>query len=130
MPQIQTQSVESFISKPCRRRPRSQMQYGFFVLYASTTKRNDYSLSFRESLGEALHVVLQGTVVGQELHVGTVHLDAASSLLLQVLLAAEGSEAPVLGDDDLLATGELILGSAEGLEGESTVCEIDLSATI
>lgn len=68
-------------------------------------------------------------MVGQELHVGTIHLNAASSLLLQVLLATEGSETPVLGDDDLLATGELVLGSAEGLEGESTVCEIDLSAT-
>ena len=60
-------------------------------------------------------------MVGQELHVGTVHLDAASSLLLQVLLATERGETPVLGDDDLLATGELVLGSAEGLEGGSTV---------
>lgn len=60
-------------------------------------------------------------MVGQELHVGTVHLDAASGLLLQVLLATEGGEAPVLGDDDLLATGELVLGSAEGLEGGGTV---------
>lgn len=67
-------------------------------------------------------------MVGQELHVGTIHLDAASSLLLQVLLATEGSEAPVLGDNDLLATGELVLGSAEGLKGESTVWEVDLSA--
>lgn len=60
-------------------------------------------------------------MVGQELHVGTVHLDAASGLLLQVLLATERGEAPVLGDDDLLATGELVLGSAEGLEGGGTV---------
>lgn len=60
-------------------------------------------------------------MVGQELHVGTVHLDAASSLLLQVLLATERGEAPVLGDDDLLATGELVLGSAKGLEGGGTV---------
>lgn len=66
-------------------------------------------------------------MVGQELHVGTVHLDATSSLLLQVLLATERGEAPVLGDDDLLATGELVLGSAEGLEGESTVCGIYVS---
>lgn len=60
-------------------------------------------------------------MVGQELHVGTVHLDAASSLLLQVLLTTERGEAPVLGDDDLLATGELVLGSAEGLEGGGAV---------
>lgn len=74
-----------------------------------------------ESLGEALHVVSQGAVVGQELHVSTVDLDAASSLLLQVLLAAEGGETPVLGDNDLLATGELVLGAAEGLEGGGAV---------
>lgn len=75
-----------------------------------------------ESLGEALHVVSQGAVVGQELHVSTIDLDAASSLLLQVLLAAEGGETPVLGDNDLLATGELVLGAAEGLEGGGAVC--------
>ena len=74
-----------------------------------------------ESLGEALHVVLQGTVVGKELDVGTIDLDAASSPLLQVLLAAEGSETPVLGDDDLLATGELVLGAAESLESGGAV---------
>lgn len=84
-------------------------------------KKNRRPLSLGEGLGEALHVLLQVAVVGQELHVGTVHLDAASSLLLQVLLATERGEAPVLGDDDLLATGELVLGSAEGLEGGGTV---------
>lgn len=78
-------------------------------------------LSLSESLGETLHVDSQGTVVAQELHVGTIHLDAASSLLLQVLVATERGETPVLGDDDLLATGELVLRSAEGLKGESTV---------
>lgn len=60
-------------------------------------------------------------MVAQELHVGTVHLDAASGLLLQVLLATERGEAPVLGDDDLLATGELVLGSAQGLKGGGAV---------
>lgn len=88
-----------------------------FDVHASTTRER---LSLK-GLGEALHVVLQGTAVAQELHVSTIDLDAASSLLLQVLVAAEGSEAPVLGDDDLLATGELVLGAAEGLESESTV---------
>jgi hypothetical protein len=60
-------------------------------------------------------------VVGKELNVGTVDLDAASSLLLQVLVAAERGETPVLGDDDLLATGELVLRSAQGLESVTTV---------
>ena len=44
---------------------------------------------------------------------------------LEVVLTTEGSEAPVLGDNDLLATGELVLRAAEGLEGESTVCGND-----
>lgn len=121
MPRFQTQSVKSLLSKPCRRRPRSQMQYGFLFFMQAQQEETPIPLS-RESLGEALHVVLQGTVVGQELHVSTIHLDAASSLLLQVLFATEGSETPVLGDNDLLATGELVLGSTQGLEGESTVC--------
>jgi hypothetical protein len=74
-----------------------------------------------ESLGEALHVVLERTVVAEELDVSTVDLDAAGSLLLEVLLTTEGSEAPVLGDNDLLATGELVLRATEGLEGEVLV---------
>jgi len=79
------------------------------------------SLSLRESLGEALHVVLESTLVAEELHVGTIHLDTTSSLPLQVVLATEGGETPVLGDDDLLPTGELVLGSSESLESGSTV---------
>lgn len=59
-------------------------------------------------------------MVAEELNVGTVHPDAAGGLLLQVLLAAEGGETPVLGDDDLLPTGELVLGSTESLEGKGT----------
>ena len=62
-------------------------------------------------------------MVAEELDVGAVDLDAASSLLLQVLVATEGSEAPVLGDDDLLAARELVLGAAESLEGKVTVCK-------
>ncbi len=75
----------------------------------------------RESIGEALHVLGERTVVAEELDVSTVILDAARGLALQVLLTAEGSEAPVLGDNDLLATGELVLRAAESLESESTV---------
>ena len=57
----------------------------------------------------------------QELDVGTVLLELALLAELEVLLAADGSETPVLGDNDLLATGELVLGTAEGLESGSTV---------
>ena len=72
-----------------------------------------------ESLGEAAHVVLEGTLVAEELNVGTVDTDAALLALGDVLLATEGSETPVLGDDDLLATGELVLRAAESLDGDS-----------
>jgi hypothetical protein len=41
-----------------------------------------------------------------------------------VFFAAERSEAPVLGDDDLLETRELVLGSAESLESSGTVCSV------
>jgi hypothetical protein len=74
-----------------------------------------------ESIREALHVVLKVALVGQELDISTIDLDAASSLSIEVLLTAERSKAPVLGDNDLLATGELVLGAAESLEGDGAV---------
>ena len=60
-----------------------------------------------ESLGETTDVVGEVTLVAEELDVGTVNLDLALLAEVNVLLALEGSETPVLGDDDLLATGEL-----------------------
>jgi len=74
-----------------------------------------------ESLGEAAEVGLEVALVAEELDVGTVDLDAALLALGDVLLAAERGEAPVLGDDDLLATRELVLGAAESLEGGGLV---------
>lgn len=71
--------------------------------------------------GETLDVLRKVTVVGEELNVGTVNLDTASSLLLEVLLTSERSEAPVLGDDDLLSARELVLGSSKSLKGDGTV---------
>lgn len=75
----------------------------------------------REGIGEASHVVRENTLVAEELDVGTVNEDAATGLRLQVLLTTERGEAPVLGDDDLLATGELVLGATESLESNSAV---------
>ena len=74
-----------------------------------------------KGLGELPHVLGDGAVLREELDVGTVHLDMASLPLLDVLFAAEGGEAPVLGDDDLLPAGELVLRAAEGLEGDGAV---------
>lgn len=70
-------------------------------------------------------------MVGKELNVSTVDLDATSSLLLKVLLATERGETPVLGDNDLLATGELVLRATESLQGKSTVwMKVYLSASM
>ena len=60
-------------------------------------------------------------LVGKELNISAIDLDAASSLSIEVLLAAERSETPVLGDNDLLAAGELVLGAAESLESDGAV---------
>lgn len=57
----------------------------------------------------------------EELDVGTVLLELALLAELDVVLAADGSETPVLGDDDLLATRELVHGAAESLDGGGTL---------
>lgn len=72
-------------------------------------------------LGEALHVLLDKTVTTQELDVGTVLLELALLAELDVLLTADGGEAPVLGDNDLLATRELVGGATHGLDGGGAV---------
>lgn len=88
----------------------------------SLAKHDTSPLSLRlKSGGEPAHVLLEVAAVGKELDVGTVVDDTAGGLLLQVLLAAEGSEAPVLGDDDLLAAGELVAGAAESFDGVRAV---------
>jgi len=74
-----------------------------------------------EGVGEAAHVVLEGSLVAEELDVGTVDTDAALLALGDVLLAAKRGETPVLGDDDLLATRELVLRAAESLKSGSLV---------
>ena len=63
-------------------------------------------------------------MVAQELDICTINQNLALSLLLHIFFAAERSEAPVLGDNDLLATRELVLGSAESLESGGTVCSV------
>jgi len=72
-------------------------------------------------VGEALDVLGNETVAAQELDVGTVLLELALLAQLDVLLTADGGEAPVLGDNDLLAAGELVHGAAESLDGGSAV---------
>lgn len=45
----------------------------------------------------------------QELNICAINEDLSGVLLIQILLTAERGETPVLGDDDLLATRELVL---------------------
>lgn len=81
-------------------------------------------LSLRQvlvGLGEAAHVLLDQTVASQELDVGTILLELALLAELDVLLAADGGETPLLGDDDLLAAGELVHRATEGLDGGGAV---------
>jgi hypothetical protein len=95
-------------------------QYDASLIPDDNTLHHRLSLGL-ESLGEATDVVRDLAVVAEELDVGTVDLDAAGSLALEVLVTTERGEAPVLGDDDLLATRELVLRAAEGLKGKVTV---------
>lgn len=81
----------------------------------------------RESLGESAHVVGEWTVGAEELDVGTIDADLTSLALLDIFCAVKGSEAPLLGDDDLLATWELVLRSAKGLDGGGAVYSTDVS---
>ena len=75
-----------------------------FIISSLATKHLSLLL---ESLGEAADVVRKLALVAEELDVGTVDPDLTLLALLDVLVALEGSETPVLGDDDLLATREL-----------------------
>jgi len=74
-----------------------------------------------ESVREAAHVLLEVALIAEELDVGTVDLDLALLALLDVLLAAERGEAPVPGDDDLLAAGELVLATPQSLKSSGAV---------
>ena len=65
--------------------------------------------------------MLERALVPQELHVRTIHADLALLALGDVLLAAQRREAPVLRDNDLLAAGELVLATAESLDGGGAV---------
>lgn len=73
------------------------------------------------STRESLHVLLDLATAAVELNVGSVLEKSALLLQLRVLLATDGRETPVLADDDLLATGELVHGSSKSLDGGGTV---------
>lgn len=57
------------------------------------------------------------SLVGDQVAVDTVVLQAALCAVLQEVVARERGEAPLVAGDDLLAAGELELGAAHGLVG-------------
>jgi len=65
--------------------------------------------------------LFNATLVSQELDVGTINQDTTLLLQLDIFVASERCETPVLADNDLLATGELVHGSSQSLDGGSTV---------
>jgi len=91
--------------------------YAFLIIPRISPLISSTRLCLLESTWESSDVVGQLAVVGQELNICTINQNSATSLLLHVFLTTERSETPVLGNNDLLATWELVLGSAEGLKG-------------
>jgi hypothetical protein len=60
-------------------------------------------------------------MVAQKLHIGTILLDTSFLLKLDILIATKRGKAPVLGDNDLLATRELVLRATKGFDGSRAV---------
>ena len=73
------------------------------------------------NLGLEAKVVLDTTVVGNVLQVATILDDTVAVTGLEVLLAAHVREAPLLRDDNLLATSELVTRATQRLDGVRTV---------
>lgn len=97
------------------------------MTYPVINRALPHNLRFRSCLGlegvwKSSHVVRKRAVLGQELNVAAVDTELASLALLNVLGAVERRETPLLGDDDLLATWELVLRATEGLDGGGAVC--------
>lgn len=70
---------------------------------------------------ESVDVLLDVTLVTEELNVGTIYLDATLLSHSNVFFTAQRGEAPVLADDDLLTTRELVHGTTEGFDGGGAV---------
>lgn len=95
---------------------RNRIPIGPMIVMHSNPSLSTQNLSRSlESGREAADVLSKVTLVAEELNVGTVDLDLTLLALLDVLLALERGETPVLGDDDLLATRELRIVSFEVL---------------
>ena len=102
---------------------RSTHAYHELLFLFKQTMIKPLSLSSLKRIREYPNVTLYRPFVPQELHVSAIDPDFAFGTLLEVFIAAERCEAPVLGDDDLLATWKLVLGATEGFDGCCAVWE-------
>lgn len=82
---------------------------------------SDLSLLGSGNPGLEAQVVLQWAVVVHVLQVAAVTHDTVVVAGLQVLGLVHVGEAPLLADNDLLATGELVSRSSESLQHDGTV---------
>jgi len=65
--------------------------------------------------------LLNAALVPQELNVGAINQDTTLLLELDVFISSEWCETPILADNNLLTTGELVHGSSECFDSGSTV---------
>ena len=93
---------DTIISHHCKTTP-------FFLPMQIKKPLHNLSLLVLESSWESSDVVGQLALVPQELDICTIDQNLTSGLLLNILFTTERSEAPVLGNNDLLATRELVL---------------------
>ena len=86
--------------------PRTLLVTIFFFFFART----------RKGSWKSCHVTLDRSLVPQKLNVGTIDQEFTLLAFLGVFLATKRCEAPVFGNNDLLTTGELVLGAAESFD--------------
>lgn len=72
-------------------------------------------------VGEGSEVLFEVTLLRHELDVSTVVLDFTVLLLGDVFFSVQRSETPLLRDDDLLLTGELVTGSSQTFDNDVLV---------
>lgn len=91
-------------------------------LSSSSNTNTPLSLSRLKRIREHPNITLNRPLVPQKLHISPIDPDLAFLALLLVLVTAERREAPVLGNDDLLAPREFVLRATEGFDGGGAVC--------
>lgn len=94
-------------------------------LLVSSSQPNLLRFSGLERFRESCNISLNRSLVTQKLHVSPIDSNLAFITLLLVFISSERSEAPVLGDDDLLTARELVLRAAKSFDGCGAICGVD-----